>query len=88
MGLLHHQFIVLCQLKSVWWNNFSGPSTIILKINFLCINTRRKPLLIHGFSLVNARLLTVYGTAFYAIIYVKHLSDIYQTLSHYDDTSM
>ena len=27
-----------------------------------------KTLLIHGFSPVNARLLTVYGTAFYAII--------------------
>ena len=70
MGPLHHQFIVLGQLKSVWRNNFSGPGTIILKVNFLCINGTRKPLLIHGFSPVNARLLTVYGTAFYAIIIV------------------
>ena len=53
--------------KNVWRNNFSGPGTIILKVNFLCINGTRKPLLIHGFSPVNARLLTVYGTAFYAI---------------------
>ena len=68
MGLLHYQFIVLRQLKSVWRNNFSGPGTIILKVNFLCFNGTRKSLLIHGFSPVNARLLTVYGTAFYAII--------------------
>ena len=54
-------------LKSVWRNNFSGPGTIILKVNFLCFNGTRKPLFIHGFSPVNARLLTVYGTAFYAI---------------------
>ena len=71
MGLLHHQFIVLWQLKSVWRNNFSEPGTIILKVNFLCFNGTRKHLLIHGFSPVNARLLTVYGTAFYAITYVK-----------------
>ena len=58
-------------VKSVWRNNFSGPGTIILKVNFLCINSTRKPLLIHGFSPVNARLLIVYGTAFYAIIIVK-----------------
>ena len=70
MGLLHHQFIVLRQLKSVWRNNFSGPGTIILKVNFLCFNDTRKPL-IHGFSPVNARLLTVYGTAFYAIMRVS-----------------
>ena len=68
MDLLLHQFIVLCQLKRVWRNNFSGPGTIILKVNFLCFNATRKPLLIHGFSPVNARLLTVNGTAFYAII--------------------
>ena len=72
MGLLLHQFIVLWQLKSVWRNNFSGPGTIILKVNFLCFNGTRKPLLIHGFSPVNARLLTVYGTAFYAITYVEN----------------
>ena len=71
MGLLHHQFIALSQLKSVWRNNFSGPGTIILKINFLCFNGTRKPLLIHGFSPVDARLLTVYGTAFYAIKFIK-----------------
>ena len=57
--------------KSVWWNDFSGPGTIILKVNFLCINSARKPLLIHGFSPVNARLLTVYSTAFYAIILIR-----------------
>ena len=28
-------------------------------------------MLIHGFSLVNARLLKAFGTAFYAIIYIK-----------------
>ena len=71
MGLLHHQFIVLWQLMSVWRNNFSGPGTVILKVSFLCINSTRKPLLIHGFSPLNARLLTVYSTAFYAIIRVK-----------------
>ena len=46
---------------------------IILKVNFLCFNGTRKPLLIHGFSPVNARLLTVYGTAFYAIILINEL---------------
>ena len=45
---------------------------IILKVNFLCFNGTRKPLLIHGFSPVNARLLTVYDTAFYAIISIYH----------------
>ena len=50
-------------LKSVWRNNFSGPGTIMLKVNFLCINSTRKPL----FSPVNSRLLTVYDTVFYAI---------------------
>ena len=45
-----------------------GPGTVILKVNFLCINGTRKPLLIHGFPPVNAQLLTVYATAFYAII--------------------
>ena len=64
MGPLHHQFIVSRQLKSVWRNNFSGPGMIIFKVNFLCINGTRKPLLIHGFPPVNALLLTVYGTAF------------------------
>ena len=54
-------------IKSVWRNNFSGPGTIMLKVNFLCINSTRKPLLIHGFSPVNSRLLTVYDTVFYAI---------------------
>ena len=71
MGLLLHQFIVLLQLKSVWRNNFSGPGTIILKVNFLCFNGTRNPLLIHGFSPVNARLLTLYGTPFYAITLVQ-----------------
>ena len=70
MGLLHHQFIVLWQLK-LWRNNFSGPGTIILKVNFLCLNGTRKPLLIHGFSPVNAWLLIVYGTAFYAITLIQ-----------------
>ena len=54
-------------VKDVWRNNFSGPGSIILKVNFLCFNSSRKSLLIHGFSPVNAWLLTVYGTAFYAI---------------------
>ena len=60
--------ILTVTVTSVWRNNFSGPGTIILKVNFLCINGTRKPLLIHGFPPVNARLLTVNGTAFYAII--------------------
>ena len=71
MGLLHHQFIVLCQLKSVWRKKFSGPGTIILKVHFLFINSTRKPLLIHAFSPINARLLTVYGTAFYVITLIQ-----------------
>ena len=50
---------------------FSGPGTIILKVNFLCFNGTRKPLLIHGFSPVNARLLSVYGIAFYAIMLIN-----------------
>ena len=58
MGLLHYQFIVL------WQFNFSGPGTIMLKVNFLRINSTRKSLLIHGFSPVNAGLLTVYDTVF------------------------
>ena len=64
----HHQFIVLLPIKGAWRNNFSGPSTIILKALFLCMNGARNPLLIHGFWPVNARLLIEYGTAFYAII--------------------
>ena len=66
--------IVKRQLKSVWRNNFSGPGTIILKANFLYLNSMRKTLLnaIHGFSPVNVRLLTVCGTAFYAIIVRFH----------------
>ena len=43
----------------------------MLKVNFLCLNGTRKPLLIHGFSPVNAWLLIVYDTAFYAIILVQ-----------------
>ena len=73
MGLLHHQFIILWQLKSVWRNNFSGPGMIILQVNFLCINSMGKPLLIHSFSQVNAGLLTVYSTAFYAIMSIKEM---------------
>ena len=49
-----------------------GPGTFILKVNFPCINGTRKPLLIHGFPPVYAQLLTVYGTAFYAITRVNH----------------
>ena len=41
---------------------------IILKVNFLCINSTRTSLLIHSFSPVNTQLLTVYGIAFYAIM--------------------
>ena len=55
-------------VKECMADKFSGPYRIILKVNFLGINSTRKPLLIHGFSLVNIRLLTVYGTAFYAIM--------------------
>ena len=61
-------YCIMTVKECMAWNNFSGPGTIILKVNFLCINSTRKPLLIHGFSPINAWLLTVYGTAFYAII--------------------
>ena len=44
----------------------------MLKVNFLCINSTRKPLLIHGFSPVNARLLTVYDTDFFYAITVSN----------------
>ena len=63
----HHQFIILSLIQGAWQNNFSGPGTIILKAVFLCINSSRNPLLIHGFWPVNAQLLIAYGTAFYAI---------------------
>ena len=36
-------------------------------------------MLIHGFSLVNARLLKAFGTTFYAIITVKKLSKDYNS---------
>ena len=58
----------------VWRNNFSGPGTIILKAAFLCNNSTRNSLLIHGFWPVNARLLIVYGTAFYAIMQIHMTS--------------
>ena len=45
-----------------------------------------KTLLIHGFSPVNARLLTVYGTAFYAIIshYSRVSKKVYRLLESKD----
>ena len=47
------------------------PESCIWKVKYLCINGIWYSLLIHGFSLVNARLLKVFDTAFYAIIDVK-----------------
>ena len=44
----------------------------MLKVNFLRINSTRKLLLIHGFSPVNARLLTVYDTVFFYAITVSN----------------
>ena len=38
----------------------------ILKVAYPCINSGKILLLIHGFSPVNARLLKVFGNAFYA----------------------
>ena len=51
------------------------PESCIWKVKYLCINGTRNSLLIHGFWLVNARLLMAFGTAFYAIIpiHVKYL---------------
>ena len=46
------------------------PESCIWKVKYLCINGTRNSLLIHGFSLVNARLLKAFGTAFYAITLV------------------
>ena len=60
--------MALSPIKGAWRNNFSGLGTIILKAVFLCINSARNSLLIHGFWPVSARLLIAYGTAFYAII--------------------
>ena len=65
-----------------WRNNFSGPSTIILKALFLYNNSTRNSLLIHGFWPVNARLLIAYGTAFYAIIYGLLLHLTYNSREH------
>ena len=48
------------------------PESCIWKVKYLCINGTRNSLLIHGFSLVNARLLKAFGTAFYAIKKLKH----------------
>ena len=47
------------------------PEFCIWKVKYLCINGTWNSLLIHGFSLVNARLLKAFGTAFYAIITLK-----------------
>ena len=44
------------------------PESCIWKVKYLYINGTWNSLLIHGFSLVNARLLKACGTAFYAII--------------------
>ena len=46
------------------------PESCIWKVKYLCINGTWNSLLIHGFSLVNTRLLKAFGTAFYAIF--KH----------------
>ena len=43
------------------------PESCIWKVKYLCINGACNSLLIHGFSLVNVRLLKAFGTAFYAI---------------------
>ena len=43
------------------------PESCIWKAKYLCINGACNSLLIHGISLVNARLLKAFGTAFYAI---------------------
>ena len=45
------------------------PESSIWKVKYICINGAWSSLLIHGFSLVNARLLKAFGTAFYAIMY-------------------
>ena len=63
-SVAHNQFIAPSPIKGPWRNNFSGHGTIILKAVFLCINSARNSLLIHGFWPVNARLLIAYGTAF------------------------
>ena len=41
----------------------------------LCINGTSDSLLMHGFSLVNARLLMAFGTAFYAITLASLITD-------------
>ena len=53
-----------------------------LSVNFLCFNGTRKPLLIHGFSPVNARLLTLYGTAFYAITVFNIAANFVKFVNH------
>ena len=73
IGTVQHQFIAPSPIKGTWQNNFSGPSTIILKAVFLCNNSTRNSLLIHGFWPVNAQLLIAYNTAFYAIMYLQTL---------------
>ena len=50
------------------------PESCIWKVKYLYINGRRNSLLIHGFSLVNARLLKAFGTAFYSITLNKRRS--------------
>ena len=47
--LKQHQFIAPSPIKGAWRNNFSEPGTIILKALFLCNNSKRNSLLIHGF---------------------------------------
>ena len=46
------------------------PESCIWKVKYLCIYGTWNSMLIHGFSLVNARLLKAFGTAYYAIRYV------------------
>ena len=47
------------------------PESCIWKVKYKCINGTWNSLLIHGFLLVNARLLKAFGTAFYAITLIQ-----------------
>ena len=51
-----------------WRQQFCGPGMSKLKVAQLCINSAWIALLIHNFSWVNAVLLIMCNTAFYAII--------------------
>ena len=56
-----------CQLDAASVLMEYCPESCLRKVKDLCINGTWNSLLIHGFSLVNARLLMAFGTAFYAI---------------------